>query len=80
MRVWEKFTKQKASRLRSQEGSFLVVQWVRNLTAVAQVAGEAQVQSLAWCSGLKHPVLLQPWHRSQLQFGFNPWPRNFHVL
>ena len=27
---------------------------------------------------VKGPVLLQLRHRSQLQFGFNPWPRNFH--
>ena len=30
-----------------------MVQWVKNLTAVAQVAEEAQVQSPAQCSGLK---------------------------
>ena len=27
-----------------------MVQWVKNTTAVAQVAAEGQVQSLAWCS------------------------------
>ena len=33
---------------------FLAVgQWVTNPTAVAQVTAEVQVQSLAWCSGLK---------------------------
>ena len=29
---------------------------------------------------VKHPALLQQWHRSQWQFGFDPWPRNFHAL
>ena len=31
-------------------------QWVKNLTAVAQVAAEAQVKSPAQCSGLKDPA------------------------
>ena len=26
------------------------------------------------------PALQQLWHRSQLQFGFDPWPGNFHML
>ena len=30
-----------------------MAQRVKNPTAVAQVAGEAQVRSQAWCSGLK---------------------------
>ena len=34
-----------------------MVQWVKNLTAVAQVAVEAQVQSPAQCSGLKDPTV-----------------------
>ena len=33
-----------------------VVQQVKNLTAVAWVAAETQVQSLAWHSGLKDPA------------------------
>ena len=32
-----------------------MAQWVKNLTAAAQVSAEAQVQSLAWHSGLKDP-------------------------
>ena len=40
-----------------------VAQQVKNLTAVAQVTVEAQVWSLAWCSGLKVPMLLQLWCR-----------------
>ena len=57
-----------------------VAQWVKNLTAVALVAGEAQVWSSAWLSGLKDPALPQLWLRSQLQLRFNPRPRNFHML
>ena len=48
-----------------------MVQWVEELTTEAQVAAEARVQSLAWCSGLKDLAL---------QVGFDPWPGNFHVL
>ena len=46
-----------------------MAQWVKNQNAAAQVAGEAQDQSLAMCSGLKDPVLLQ-----QLRLRFDPWP------
>ena len=53
-----------------------MVQWVKNLAAVAQVAMEVCVQSPAQCSELKDLV----WHGSQLQLRFNPWPRNFHML
>ena len=38
-------------------GVFIVVQWVKNLTAVARVAEEAQVRLLAQDSGLKGPLL-----------------------
>ena len=41
------------------------------------VAGEAWVQSLAQCSGLKDPVLLWLQYRLQLYLGFSPWPGNF---
>ena len=55
---------------RSHQTPFMSIsamaQWVKNLTAVAQVAGEAQVGSPAGCSGLKEPLVLQPWRRSQL--------------
>ena len=44
-------------------------QWVKNLTAVAWVAAEARVQSLARHSGLKDTALLQ------LQLRFDLWPR-----
>ena len=42
------------------------VPWVKNTTAVAQVAAEGQVQSLAWCSALKDLVLWQLQHSLQL--------------
>ena len=51
-----------------------MAQWVKDLTAVAQMAAEVQVRSLAWCSGLKVLALLQ------LRLRFNSWPRNFHML
>ena len=50
-----------------------VVQWVKNPTAAARVAAEAQIQSPAQGSGLKDLSL--PW----LRLGLNPWPRNFHI-
>ena len=56
-----------------------MVQWVKNLTAVARVAAEVQVPSPAWCSGLKNLVLPQLCCRSQLQLGFDLWPGNFHM-
>ena len=43
-----------------------VAQWVKYLTAVAWVATEARVRSLALHSGLKDPTLPQLWHRLQL--------------
>ena len=42
-----------------KKGVPAVMQWVNNLTAAAPVTVEALVQSLAPCSGLKDPVLLQ---------------------
>ena len=52
--------------------------------AVAQ-----QVKIWCFCDGagsipglvhwIKDPVLLQLWHRLQLQLRFNPRPRNFHM-
>ena len=54
-----------------------MVQLVKNLTTVAWVTAEAQVQSLAQCSGLKDPVLPQLQCRSQLQLRFNPLAQEF---
>ena len=50
-----------------------MAQWVKNLTAVAQVPVEVRVQSTAQCSGLNDLAQLH------LQLGFNPWPGNFHM-
>ena len=47
------------------------MQWVKNLTAGAQVAVKAQIGSPAWHSGLKDLMLLQLWERSQLWFGLS---------
>ena len=44
--------------------------WVKNPAISAWVTGEAWVQFLAHCSGLKDPALVQ------LRLGFSPWPRN----
>ena len=44
-------------------------QWVKNPPAAAPVTVEARARSLARCSGLKHPELLQ------LRLRFNPWLR-----
>ena len=57
-----------------------MAQSFKNLAAARSVTAEAEVQSLAWCSGLKDLALPQPWHRLQLRFKFNPWPGNFYVL
>ena len=38
-----------------------MAQWVKNPTVMAWAAVEWQVQSPAQPSGLKDPVLLQPW-------------------
>ena len=56
-----------------------MAQWVKNLTAVAWVTVEVQVQSPAHCSGLKDLALPQLWHRWQLQLKFNPGPENFCI-
>ena len=50
-----------------------VVQWVKNLTAAAQVIAETRVQSSTQCSGLKVPALSQVRQRSQLQLRFDRW-------
>ena len=43
--------------IKSFMGVPTIAQWVKNLTAVAQVTAEVQVQSLVWHSGLKDVVL-----------------------
>ena len=59
---------------KKKKGVPAMVQWVKNLTVVAQVAVKLQVQSLTWGSGLKDVVL------PQLQLRFNLWRRNLHML
>ena len=54
-----------------------MVQWVKNLTVVAQVAAEVRVPSLAQHSGLKDLALLQLQHSLHPWLGLNPWPGNF---
>ena len=39
-------------------------------------SARTRVRCLAWHSGLKELVLLQLWHRLQLQLGSDLWPRN----
>ena len=54
-----------------------MVQWFKNLTAVAQVTsgGAGWIPSQAqWVQGQQ--LLL----RLKMQLRFNPWPRNFHML
>ena len=53
-----------------------MVQWVKDPSAVAWVAAEGRVQSLAQHSGLKDLMLLQLRCRLQLWVGFNPWSGN----
>ena len=48
-----------------------MAQRVKNLTAAAQIAAEAWVQSPAHPSGLKDSALLQLWHSSQLWLRLN---------
>ena len=50
-----------------------VVQQIKNPAAVAWVAAEVGVLSLAQHHDLKDLALLQ------LQLRFNPWPGNFHM-
>ena len=60
--------KKKTPQKKIKLGIPTVAQWIKHLTAAAQVAAEVRVQSLVWHSGLKDMAL----------FRFNPWPGNFH--
>lgn len=51
-----------------------MAQWVKNLTAVAQVTVEAWIPSLAWHNGLKDPALPQRQCSSKPHLGFNSGP------
>ena len=65
--------------IKTSSGVSAVVQWVKNLTAVAQVTATVWVWGPAWCSGLKDLALPHLQHRSKLQLGLGPWPGNFHM-
>lgn len=52
-----------------------MAKWIKNPTAAAQVAAEAQVWPLARCTRLK--ALLLP--AATAAFGFNLWSGNFRV-
>ena len=54
-----------------------MAQWVKNLTAAAQVAPEAHVQSLAWCCGLKDPALPQQSLAPKLPYALGVAIKNF---
>ena len=59
-------------------GILTVVQWIKDPTAVARLNAEAQVRSLAWCSGLRS----QCGHSCGIgsSCGLDLiWPRNFHM-
>ena len=52
-----------------------VVWWFNYLACLC--GGACSIPSpVGW---VKDPALLQLWHRSQLWFRFDPWPRNFHM-
>ena len=52
-------------------------QWVNDPASLCGIAGWFNPWPAQW---VKDPsLLLQLWHRLQLQLGFSPWPRNFHM-
>ena len=57
-----------------------LAQWVKDPSAVVQVAVEMRVESLAWCSGLMDLALLQLLLTLQLWLGFSLWSGNFRML
>ena len=69
--------KKKKKDLKMKRGVPAVAQWVKNLTAAAQVTVEVRVQSPAQHSELKDLVLLQQWCRMQLWLRFIP--RKFYM-
>ena len=55
-----------------------MAQWVKDPTAAAGVAAEAQVGSIPGpAQRVTDPALPQLWHGSQLQLRYYPWPRAF---
>ena len=57
----------------------LITSWSSHCGAVAQVAVEAQVRSLAQHSGLKDLALPRLQCKSQLQLRFSPWLGNLYM-
>ena len=53
-----------------------MAQWVNDPACLCGIAGSIPGPA-QW---VKDPTLLQLWYRSQLPLGFDPWPRNFHML
>ena len=49
--------------------------WHNGIGGISAVPG-CRFNSQPCIVRLKDPVLPQPWHRSQLQLGSDPWPRN----
>ena len=58
---------------KNELGVPIVVQWIKNLTAMAWISAEAQVQSPAQYSGLKDLVL------PRVPLWFNPWSGTIHM-
>ena len=56
-----------------------MAQWIKNPTAVAQVAVEVRVQFLTWYSELKDPMLPQLQCRLELRLIFSPLPGKLHM-
>ena len=53
-----------------------MAQWVKDLSLPPQQCGfDPQPVTV----GKKDLTLPQLWHRSQVQFGFDPWSRNLHI-
>ena len=62
--------------LKGKMGVPSLAQWVKNLTAAAQVTLKHWSDTQP---GTVDPVLPQMQHRSQLQLRSHPWPGNFHM-
>ena len=56
-------------------GVLSVAQWVNNPACLCGGAGLIPSPD-QWVKDL---ILLQLWHRGQLQLRFDPWPGNFHT-
>ena len=53
-----------------------MAQWVNDPAHFCGIVG-LNPGLMQW---VKDPGSLQLWRRSQVQLGFDPWPRNFHML